>query len=104
MKRGKRTFPSLFTFYSQFAALHRVSRDIPVTTSKAVTLSQSSSGYADTAQAVLPSVSSGQAELVYLDFSSFCSCSLRRSRQRAYCPALAGSGAKSFAYPHLCKV
>jgi len=54
MKRGKRTFPSLFTFYSQFAALHRVSRDIPVTTSKAVTLSQSSSGYADTAQAVLP--------------------------------------------------
>ena len=45
------------------------------------------------------SVSSGQAELVYLDFSSFCSCSLRRSRQRAYCPALAGSGAKSFAYP-----
>jgi len=31
MKRGKPTFPSLFTFYSQFAAIHRVSRDISVT-------------------------------------------------------------------------
>src|SRR5437879_263777 len=31
MKRGQPTFPSLFTFYSQFAALHRVSRDISVT-------------------------------------------------------------------------
>src|SRR5436309_10383332 len=31
MKRGKPTFPSLFTFYSQFAAVRRVYRDIPVT-------------------------------------------------------------------------
>src|SRR6266436_1613765 len=36
MKRGKPTFPSLFTFYSQFAALHRSSRDIPVTAAKAL--------------------------------------------------------------------
>jgi hypothetical protein len=31
MKLGELTFRSLFTFYSQFAAFHRVSRDIPVT-------------------------------------------------------------------------
>jgi hypothetical protein len=31
MKNGKPTSPSLFTFYSHFASLHRASRDIFVT-------------------------------------------------------------------------
>src|SRR6266481_7305112 len=85
MKRGKPTFPSLFTFYSQFAALHRVSRDIPVTAAKAF-----GQGEPYNIRYSKRSQLAGAT-----DFFSFSSCNLRSSRQRAYCSALAGSGSSS---------
>src|SRR6266702_2858980 len=76
MKRAKPTSPLLFTFYSHFAAIHPASRDIFVTAVKARSSKDSQLAGAR-------------------DFFSFSSCSLRSSRQRAYCSTFAGSGSSS---------
>ena len=73
MKSRKATSPLLFTFYSRFVAIHRVSRGIFVTVAKARNWKGSSVG--------------GSWKLPFVFFLQ-----LRSSRQRVYCSALAGSG------------